>query len=135
MESRCSRSARALFSTLLAVAAIEAHAGLETFGYQIPMPPAPTTVADAMATLPDRSATVIAAMACGHEFDFVNHLSKKDNGEGITAEALAKLARVMSYGGHYTTGTTIINVPCEFKIAAAHWDVCKIFVDDCSSED
>ena len=135
MESRCSRIARSLFCALLALTAIEARAGLETFGYQLPMPPAPTTVAEAMATLPERSATVIAAMACGHEFDFINHLRKKDNGEGITAEVLAKLARLQSYSGHYTTGTTVINLPCEFKIAVAHWDVCKIYVDDCSSED
>src|SRR4029453_5517492 len=134
MESRCSRIACSLLCALLALVAIDASAGLESFGYQVPMGPAPPAVAHAIATVPERSATVIGAMACGHEFDFINHFSKKDNGEGITAEVLAKLARIQATV-QYTTGTTIIRPPCEFKIAVAHWDVCKLYVADCSSED
>ena len=131
---RCSRIAGVLLCLLFPLAAVEARAGLETFGYQVPMPPTPPSVADAIATVPARSATVIAVMACGYEFDFIDNLRKKDNGEGIAEQVLGKLAYVQA-SPRFVTGVAVVTQPCEFRTAVGHWEGCKLFDDNCRSGD
>ncbi|HWK63643.1 MAG TPA: hypothetical protein VNS34_01810 [Rhizobiaceae bacterium] len=105
------------------------HAGIDTFGYQVPVGPAPAFVADAIQTLPRRRDAVIATIACGSEFNFVPHYWQHSNSEDITAEILGKMAWNML--GRGTHATVFIPRPCEFTIAAAHWQVCRVFDDKC----
>lgn len=126
--------ARVLFCLLLALAAVDAHAVVEAHAYQVPMSPPPLSFDDAVATVPERSAAVIAAMACGHEFGFIEHLRKKDNGEDIAAEILGKFARIQS-SGRLVTGVAVVHPPCEFRVTATQAEVCALFIEGCRSED
>lgn len=127
-------AARIALSLLLIFVAAESHAVIDAYQYQVPMAPAPNSVAEAIATLPARSAAVIVVMACGSEFNFIEHFRDKSNSEDIAAEILGKMAWTQ-LGAQYTTGVAIVSQPCQVTVALAHWQVCKLFDDTCRSED
>ncbi len=129
ISARTSRLAARVCLCWLLLFSTVARAGIDTFGYQVPIGPAPAFVADAIQTLPKRRDAVIATMACGSEFNFVPHHWKRSNSEDITAELLGKMAWNML--GRGTHAAVLLPRPCEFTIAAAHWQVCRVFDDKC----
>lgn len=63
------RTAMLLLGALLA---LPASSSVDIDQYQVPMAQAPESVADAIASLPQRRNTVLAAVACGAELNFIS---------------------------------------------------------------
>ncbi|RZU40036.1 hypothetical protein [Edaphobacter modestus] len=102
--------------------------------YQMPMKAAPTSVAEAIATLPDRQDAVITAMACGMELDFVSLFQGSANNEDIAAEVLGKLAWIQRHRQQVTSTTSHMDV-CEFTSDITPGQICKWFDAKCASGD
>ena len=119
---------------LFLLVAPQAAAAPDDYQYQMPMAAAPRFASEAIATQSDRRSAVITAMACGSELHFIAHVREPSSGEDIAAEILGKLAWVHRSIQSATNAESFPPI-CEFTIAASHWELCKLFDEDCESED
>jgi hypothetical protein len=111
-----------------------AFCAIDAFEYQLPMAHAPATGAEAISSLADRQAQVMAAMACGSEISFGRHYLSGANNEDIAGEILGKLAWFQRSAPVFATQTPPAQ-PCVFTVLAKHDQVCALFEADCRSDD
>jgi hypothetical protein len=126
-----------LLCALLALPALPAitNGSIDKNQYQVPMDRAPESVADAIASLPQRRDTVLAAVACGAELNFISMFRTRSNGEDMGSAILGKLAWIQHSGRFANPAVASIDHPCEFSIVGRNTSLCGLFDDNCNSDD
>jgi len=116
-----------------ALLALPASSSVDKNQYQVPMARAPDSVADAIASLPQRRDTVLAAVACGAELNFISMFRESSNGEDMGTAILGKLAWLQR--SPRDPAVSSIDTPCEFTIVGRNTSLCGLFDDNCNSDD
>jgi hypothetical protein len=97
--------------------------------YQVDLGPPPATVAQALATRPQREAKALAATACGQERTFLDEARTKARDEDVLQKLVAKVAW-LSRGE--SSCSFVVNMPLTFDASAFNNEFTAFFGGDCT---
>jgi hypothetical protein len=112
--------------------------GPQYFDYQVVLPPAPASAAEALATLDAREQAVISTIACGSELAYAQDSLAHEAGEDTTARVLAKVEWGAGHPG--VEMQPRVSVPCQFSVTLRWGDfdnqqICTLLHDAASCSD